>query len=659
MISGKNQIGEDLSSDSNVTFQTFDPKLNIENDTIFFEASDTEIQKATKLASDAFKIFKQVSAKKRSEFLTQISEELKLISSDIINIYCSETGLPEARCLGELGRTINQLVSFAELLKEGKYQEVSIDSPIPNRKPLPKPDLRKMLMPIGPVVVFGASNFPLAYSTAGGDSASALAAGCPVILKSHPMHAGTGELVSSAIIRAAKKTNMPNGVFSNLNSKGIEVGIKLVNSPHVKAVGFTGSLKGGRAIYDLASKRIHPIPVFAEMGSVNPVLIFPKKLKKEYAELAKQYAKSITVGSGQFCTNPGIIISFESDDFDLFIKRLVEEIEQISPSCMLHPNIYNAYNLGLEKIKKNSNVSELTREINITDKNSLSDILLDNQVIKVIHSSKQDLESIFNYYKCYPKNIFDTQIAFNFLYNEPNPSYSKLVKKYFDISLKEGSWRTNWLERPLSDEKIEYACNDVRYLVKLYHILHDQLQAEQKLDWCKEEIRNDLEIDNVIVKPKDIWKRLNISNKINNHQLVTLKKLAELRENEAITKDIPRKWIMADTLLFKISTCKASQLDQVISDTRVKLSTKILNKVREIVLNNKTVLLKDNKAVNIEEYHAQITKCNNIMDSVSNKYNIAPSFIANKKDIENFARGNKNVRFLKGWRFNIFGKLVQ
>ena len=297
--------------------------------------------------------------------------------------------------------------------------------------------------------------------------------------------------------------------------------------------------------------------------------------------------------------------------------------------------------------------------INITDKNLLSDILLDDQVIKVIHSSKQDLESIFNYYKCYPKNIFDTQIAFNFLYNEPNPSYSKLVKKYFDISLKEGSWRTNWLERPLSDEKIEYACNDVRYLVKLYHILHGQLQAEQKLDWCKEEIRNDLEIDNVIVKPKDIWKRLNISNKINNHQLVTLKKLAELRENEAITKDIPRKWIMADTLLFKISTCKASQLDQVISDTRVKLSTKILNKVREIVLNNKTVLLKDNKAVNIEEYHAQITKCNNIMDSVSNKYNIAPSFIANKKDIENFARGNKNVRFLKGWRFNIFGKLVQ
>jgi len=229
--------------------------------------------------------------------------------------------------------------------------------------------LRKMLKPIGPIVVFGASNFPLAYSTAGGDTASALAAGCPVILKSHPMHAGTGELVSSAIIRAAKKTNMPNGVFSNLNSRGIEVGVKLVKDPNIKAVGFTGSLKGGRAIYDLASQRSHPIPVFAEMGSVNPVLIFPKKLEKEYAELAKQYAKSITVGSGQFCTNPGIIISFESDNFNLFIKKLVEEIEQISPSCMLHPTIYDSYNLGLQKIKQNKNVSELTAEVEENDKN--------------------------------------------------------------------------------------------------------------------------------------------------------------------------------------------------------------------------------------------------------------------------------------------------
>ena len=369
MISGKNQIGDELSSNSNISFQTFNPKLNIENKITFFEASDSEILKATKLASNAFRTFKLVSANERSAFLTQISEELKLISDDITKTYCSETGLPEARCLGELGRTINQLISFAKLLRDGDYYEISIDTSIPDRKPLPKPDLRKMLKPIGPIVVFGASNFPLAYSTAGGDTASALAAGCPVILKSHPMHAGTGELVSSAIIRAAKKTNMPNGVFSNLNSRGIEVGVKLVKDPNIKAVGFTGSLKGGRAIYDLASQRSHPIPVFAEMGSVNPVLIFPKKLEKEYAELAKQYAKSITVGSGQFCTNPGIIISFESDNFNLFIKKLVEEIEQISPSCMLHPTIYDSYNLGLQKIKQNKNVFELTAEVGENDKN--------------------------------------------------------------------------------------------------------------------------------------------------------------------------------------------------------------------------------------------------------------------------------------------------
>ena len=369
MISGKNHIGDELSSNSNISFQTFNPKLNIENKITFFEASDSEILKATKLASNAFRTFKLVASNERSAFLTQISEELKLISEDITKTYCSETGLPEARCLGELGRTINQLISFSKLLRDGDYHEISIDTSIPDRKPLPKPDLRKMLKPIGPIVVFGASNFPLAYSTAGGDTASALAAGCPVILKSHPMHAGTGELVSSAIIRAAKKTNMPNGVFSNLNSRGIEVGVKLVKDPNIKAVGFTGSLKGGRAIYDLASQRSHPIPVFAEMGSVNPVLIFPKKLEKEYADLAKQYAKSITVGSGQFCTNPGIIISFESDNFNLFIKKLVEEIEQISPSCMLHPTIYDSYNLGLQKIKQNKNVSERTAEVEENDKN--------------------------------------------------------------------------------------------------------------------------------------------------------------------------------------------------------------------------------------------------------------------------------------------------
>ena len=192
MITGKNYIGENLSSNSSVTFQTFNPKLNIENDITFYEASDSEIQKSVELAFQAFKKYKLVSSVEKSKFLNQIADELQLISNDIVNIYCSETGLTEARCLAELTRTINQLRSFSQLLIKGDFQEVSIDTSIPNRAPVPKPDLRKMLMPLGPVAVFGASNFPLAYSTAGGDTASALAAGCPVILKSHPMHAGTG-----------------------------------------------------------------------------------------------------------------------------------------------------------------------------------------------------------------------------------------------------------------------------------------------------------------------------------------------------------------------------------------------------------------------------------------------------------------------------------
>jgi NADP-dependent aldehyde dehydrogenase len=212
-----------------------------------------------------------------------------------------------------------------------------------------KVDLRKMNVALGPVAVFGASNFPLAFSTAGGDTAAALAAGCPVIVKSHPMHAGTGELVASAIIKAAEKTGMPNGVFSNLNSSGIEVGQTLVEHPDVKAVGFTGSIRGGRALYDLAAKRNEPIPVFAEMGSINPIVILPKALQNRAKEIAKTYAGSITLGTGQFCTNPGLIIGLKSEGLNNFVNTLADEIVKIEPSCMLHPNIAGAYETNKAK----------------------------------------------------------------------------------------------------------------------------------------------------------------------------------------------------------------------------------------------------------------------------------------------------------------------
>jgi NADP-dependent aldehyde dehydrogenase len=251
--------------------------------------------------------------------------------------------LTEERALGERGRTVYQLRTFANLVYEGSWVEATIDTADPIRQPIPKADIRKMLVPLGPVVVFGASNFPLAYSTAGGDTAAALAAGCPVIVKSHPMHTGTGELVASAIIKAAEKTGMPNGVFSNLNSSGIEVGISLVTHPQVKAVGFTGSIGGGRALHDIAAQRPEPIPVFAEMGSINPVVILPEAAKKKGNEWANIYAKSITLGSGQFCTNPGLLLGIQGKDFSNFIQVLSEEIVKIEPTCMLHPAIIGAF----------------------------------------------------------------------------------------------------------------------------------------------------------------------------------------------------------------------------------------------------------------------------------------------------------------------------
>jgi NADP-dependent aldehyde dehydrogenase len=343
MITGKNYIGTQRSAEGSKIFSTFDPVSNKENETRFYEASSEEIDKAVALAWKAFTCYQDYSGEQKSEFLNAIADEIEALGDELINTYCAESGLPRGRAMGERGRTVFQLRSFAELVKKGDWVEASIDTAQPDRAPIPKPDIRKMMIPLGPVVVFGASNFPLAYSTAGGDTAAALAAGCPVIVKSHPMHAGTGELVASAIIKAAERTGMPEGVFSNLNSSGIEVGVQLVQHPKVKAVGFTGSIRGGRALYDLAAKREEPIPVFAEMGSVNPVVFLPEALKARAEALAKTYAGSVTLGTGQFCTNPGLLFGIKGAGLDHFIKRLAEEIVLIEPGCMLHPNIIGAY----------------------------------------------------------------------------------------------------------------------------------------------------------------------------------------------------------------------------------------------------------------------------------------------------------------------------
>ncbi|MBT8205953.1 MAG: aldehyde dehydrogenase (NADP(+)), partial [Eudoraea sp.] len=346
MISGKNYIGNTLSSKGKVTYTTFNPKLNLKNEWTFYEASEEELDEAVNLATRAFSTYRTTSGVNKAVFLRKIAENIEGLGEELIQTFVSESGLPEGRAKGERGRTVGQLRMFADLLEVGSWVDASIDTSIPNRIPVPKPDLRKMLVPIGPIVVFGSSNFPLAYSTAGGDTASALAAGCPVIVKSHPMHAGTGELVASAIVAAVQSCGMPDGVFSNLNSSDIQIGQQLVKHPLIKGVGFTGSIPGGTALYKLASERKEPIPVFAEMGSINPVVILPSALEKEAELWARNYAASITLGSGQFCTNPGLILTLDGNGLDSFLDFLGREILQMEAGLMLHPDIHRKYDEG-------------------------------------------------------------------------------------------------------------------------------------------------------------------------------------------------------------------------------------------------------------------------------------------------------------------------
>lgn len=343
MITGKNYIGEQLKSNGNVHFQTFNPILNKPNEWVLCEASSMEVDEACELANSAFKHYRKTTNQQRAIFLETIAIEIEALGDTLLEVYIKESGLDRSRAVAERTRTLFQLKSYSEYILSPDWSTKIIDIGDSNRTPLPKPELIKLNIPLGPVVVFGSSNFPLAYSTAGGDTASALAAGCPVIVKSHPMHGGTGELVASAIIKAAKKTKMPNGVFSNLNSSGPEVGIQLVDNPYIKAVGFTGSIQGGRAVFDRANKRSEPIPVFAEMGSINPVVLLNATLKNDSSKWAKIYASSITNGTGQFCTNPGLLLGIKSEELSHFVNILAKELRNITPTSMLHPKIKHSF----------------------------------------------------------------------------------------------------------------------------------------------------------------------------------------------------------------------------------------------------------------------------------------------------------------------------
>ena len=306
------------------------------------DATVEEIEIAMNAAWAAFHVYRKLPLSKRAEFMKAIAIELENCGDTLIQTAMAETNLPEARLRGERGRTIFQLNSYAVACEKGEWLGASIDTAIPDKVP-PKPDIRKMLVPLGPVVVFGASNFPFAYSTAGGDTACAFAAGCPVIVKGHPAHIKTSQMVADAILLAADKCNMPKGIFSHIHGTSFETGRALVTHPHTKAVGFTGSYTGGKQLFDWGNQRKEPIPVFAEMGSVNPVFLLPEKLKNAAAEIAQLYAGSITLGVGQFCTNPGLIIGVESEALQIFIHDLGKAIQKITPAPMLHPGIVAAY----------------------------------------------------------------------------------------------------------------------------------------------------------------------------------------------------------------------------------------------------------------------------------------------------------------------------
>ncbi len=309
---------------------------------MFPDATPEKINEIMQEAWKAFHVYRKTSLKQRADFMRTIAREIENLGDELLKVTGEETNLPEARLRNERARTIFQLVSYADACERGDWLDIRIDTAISDRNP-PKPDIRKMSVPLGPVVVFGASNFPFAYSTAGGDTATAFAAGCPVIVKAHPAHARTSEMIAQAILKAATACYLPTGVFTHVHGAGFEVGKTLVEHTYTKAVGFTGSFIGGKQLFDWANQRKEPIPVFAEMSSINPVFLLPEKMKESAESVAKMYAGSITLGVGQFCTNPGLIIGIDSDHLNQFIETLSGEIRKIAPGDMLHPGIFKNY----------------------------------------------------------------------------------------------------------------------------------------------------------------------------------------------------------------------------------------------------------------------------------------------------------------------------
>lgn len=358
-ITGATLIGAEERT-GGATFEAIDPSTGKPIGPAFREAGAADVADACALADEAFPVFSALDPEDRAKFLEAIADEIAAIDG-LVERAMAESGLPQARLTGERGRTIGQLKLFAGVLRDGGFLDVTVDPAMPDRAPLPRPDLRRMNLAIGPVAVFGASNFPLAFSVAGGDTASALAAGCPVVVKGHPAHPGTGELVARAIRAAVAKCGLPAGVFSYLPGTTNDLGGALVADPRIKAVGFTGSRGGGLALVRIAQGRPEPIPVYAEMSSINPVILFPAAAKARGAELGKQFVASLTMGAGQFCTNPGLVIAVEGSELDAFVAAASETMCGAPPQQMLTPGIHAAFEKGVAALESHDAVTKVAR----------------------------------------------------------------------------------------------------------------------------------------------------------------------------------------------------------------------------------------------------------------------------------------------------------
>lgn len=383
MLLGLSLIGYGVGEAHGEGFRGRNPATGETRGPRYCPASALEIDHAITLADHAASRYAALGGGVHGAFLRGIAERLEALADELAALVPQETGLPEVRVRGELTRTCGQLRLFAAQAEAGDWVDARIEQPDAARKPLPKPDTRSMLHPIGPVAVFGASNFPLAFSVAGGDTASALAVGCPVVVKAHPAHPATSEMVGSAIVEAARALDLPEGVFSLLFDDGIEVGRALVRHPGIRAVGFTGSLRAGRALMDLAAARPEPIPVYAEMGSANPVLILPDALASRAESIADTLAAAVLQGNGQFCTCPGLIIALGSVGYERLRARLAEKLAEAPAAPMLTAGIAAAFRDGAATLSAQPGVASLIAPRG--DMHLVSPMLLETEATALLH----------------------------------------------------------------------------------------------------------------------------------------------------------------------------------------------------------------------------------------------------------------------------------